>query len=177
MVSFLIVLFFAVTGITLNHAEWFDGKEKTEKFKGKLPLEWVKGDTSRIPKLSIVEWFRNKHHIQGSLSDFIIEENQCNISFKGPGYTADAFLSRDDGSYTLKETKLGLVAVMNDLHKGRDTGKKWAFFIDLVALFMCLVSLTGLWMMVYLKKKRVNGFLLLGLGALVSYLIYFFLVP
>lgn len=23
---FLVVLFFAVTGITLNHAEWFDGK-------------------------------------------------------------------------------------------------------------------------------------------------------
>lgn len=178
MLSFLIVLFFALTGLTLNHAEWFDGREKTEKFKGALPKIWVNNsDTSKIQKLSMVEWFRNQHKIKGAVSDFIVEDERCNISFKGPGYSADAFINRKDGTYTLNETKLGIVAVMNDLHKGRDTGKNWAFFIDASAIFMSLVSITGLWMMVYMKKKRVNGFLLLGIGALISFLIYYFLVP
>jgi hypothetical protein len=178
MVSFIIVLFFAVTGLTLNHAEWFDGKEKIEKIKGTLPLVWVNTrDTSKIQKLSIVEWFRNKNHIKGAVSDFILEDNRLNISFKGPGYSADAFVNREDGAYTLTETQLGWVAVVNDLHKGRDTGKKWAYLIDAAAIFMCLVSLTGLWMMVYLKKKRINGFILLVFGLLICYLVYFFLVP
>jgi len=178
MVSFLLVLFFALTGLTLNHAEWFDGKEKTDKWTGKIPLAWVHtADTSRIEKLSLVEWFRNQHHIKGRVSDFIIEDSQINISFKGPGYSADAFINRENGIYKLKETKLGLIAILNDLHKGRDTGTYWSFLIDISAIFMVLVSLTGLLMMVYIRKKRANGFYLLILGGLIFFLAYYFLVP
>ena len=42
MVSFAILFFFAVTGITLNHAEWFSGEAVTKQVKGKVRPEWVK---------------------------------------------------------------------------------------------------------------------------------------
>ena len=38
---------------------------------------------------------------------------------------------------------MGFFAVLNDLHKGRDTGSAWARVIDLSAVLMTLVSLTG----------------------------------
>ncbi len=178
MVSFVIVLFFAVTGLTLNHADWFDGKETVNKFTGTVPLKWVKvKDTAAIAKLEIVELLKHKHHIKGDVSDFIIDDGQCTISFKGPGYSADAFIDRDNGTYKFKESSLGLVALMNDLHKGRDTGKKWSYLIDIAAIFMTLLSLTGIIMICFMKKKRVNGFLLLGAGALICYLVYYFMVP
>ncbi len=66
--------------------------------------------------------------LKGDIGDFIIDDNQCTLSFKGPGYSADAFVNRENGEYKLTETSLGIVAVMNDLHKGRDTGKKWRLF-------------------------------------------------
>jgi len=34
--------------------------------------------------------------------------------------------------------------VANDLHKGRDTGKTWSILIDVSAVLMTLISLTGL---------------------------------
>jgi len=177
MVSFVIVLFFAVTGFTLNHAEWFD-KESINKFTGTVQLKWVKvKDTAAIAKLEIVELLKHKHHIKGDVSDFIIDDSQCTVSFKGPGYSADAFIDRDNGSYKGKETSLGLIAVINDLHKGRDSGKKWSYLIDIAAIFMTLLSLTGIIMICFMKKKRVNGFILLGVGVLICYLVYYFMVP
>jgi len=178
MVSFVIILFFAVTGLTLNHAEWFDGKGQIKKYDGKVQLKWIKvKDTATIAKLEIVQFLKHNHHIKGDVSDFIIDDDQCSVSFKGPGYSADAFINRDNGKYTITETSLGLVAVMNDLHKGRDSGKKLPYLIDIAAIFLTLLSLTGIIMICFMKKKRINGFVLVIAGAFLCYLIYYFLVP
>jgi len=178
MGSFVIVLFFAVTGLTLNHAEWFDGKEVIKKYTGRVPLKWVKvKDTAAIAKLEIVQYLKHTNHIKGDIGDFIIDDDQLTLSFKGPGYSADAFIKRDSGTYKINETSPGIFAVMNDLHKGRDTGTKWRILIDVAAVFMCLLSLTGIVMICFMKKKRFNGFVLVIAGALICYLIYYFLVP
>jgi hypothetical protein len=38
---------------------------------------------------------------------------------------------------------MGFFAVLNDLHKGRDTGKAWGWMNDLSAVLMTLVSRPG----------------------------------
>jgi hypothetical protein len=168
MVSFALVLFFAVTGLTLNHASWFDDASATAEYKGQVNAGWVSPtDTARIDKLAIVEFLRSAHSIRGSVSDFRIDDRQCSVSFRGPGYTADAFIDRPAGTYQLTETKLGIMAVLNDLHKGRDTGAGWSWVIDVTAVFMTLVSLTGLFLLLFLKKRRSSGLVwaLVGLAA------------
>src|SRR5882724_2079829 len=78
MVSFAIVLFFAVTGLTLNHADKFGNTLHTSQEKGQLKLNWVKTpDTARIAKLEIVEYLRTTHGIKGAVSDFRIDDSQC----------------------------------------------------------------------------------------------------
>ncbi len=178
MVSFVIVLFFAVTGLTLNHTEWFEGKEVTHQYTGKIPLAWVnQPDTTKIAKLSIVEKFRSSFGIRGAVTEFRIDDQQCSVSFAGPGYSADGFVRRNDGSFELTETKFGLAAVLNDLHKGRDTGGSWKWVIDASAVFMAVISLTGLIMLCFMKKKRLSGFLLLLAGSGIVYAVYLWLVP
>lgn len=178
MICFLIVLFFSVTGLTLNHTEWFDGKQVEKKYEGTLPMNWVNNaDTSKIKKLEIVEFLRKKYGIKGYVSDFFIEEEQCAVSFKGPGYSADAFINRKDGSLQLTELRMGLFAVLNDLHKGRDSGKGWGWLIDVSAVFLTLVSLTGLLMLLFLKKRRLSGLIITVIGGIICYLIYLIWVP
>jgi hypothetical protein len=63
------------------------------------------------------------------------------------------------------------------LHKGRDSGKTWAWLIDASAVLMVLVSMTGLIMLFFLKKKRVSGILIMVLGGLICYLVYRIFVP
>jgi hypothetical protein len=178
MVSFIIVLFFAITGLTLNHAEWFDGKKIEKKYEGNVPLAWVNTpDTNKIKKLEIVELLRKTYAIKGYVSDFSIQDEQCSISLKGPGYSADAFITRKDGKLRLTEIRLGLVAVLNDLHKGRDSGKGWGWLLDISAVFLTLISLTGLIMLCFLKKRRFTGLVMVIIGGLVCYAVYLIWVP
>jgi hypothetical protein len=173
MVSFVLIFFFSVTGLTLNHAEKFSDQVHTDQLKGQMDPQWVlTRDTLKIAKLEIVEYLRNKHGIRSALSDFRIDDTQIGVSFKGPGFAADAFIDRTTGRYDLTKTSAGLVGIINDLHKGRDTGKVWSVLIDVAAILMTLVSLTGMVLLLYLKRKRLSGLILAALGLLMVYIIY-----
>lgn len=175
MASFVIVLFFAVTGLTLNHADKFAYQQHTKQLKGKLNVGWVKvKDTTHINKLAIVEYLRSTHKIKSAVSEFRIDESGCSISFKGPGYGADALISREDGSYDLTEVSSGFVGLINDLHKGRDTGTGWLWVIDISAVFMILVSLTGIILLLFIKKRKRSGLIVAAIG-LVLFLAIFFI--
>lgn len=172
MVCFVVVLFFAVTGFTLNHADWFEASQ-TNELTGKLDKRWLKQTSGEgIDKLAIVEQLRQQHSLRGMVSDFRIEELECFVSFRGPGYTADVIVDREAATYQLTETRMGVVSVLNDLHKGRDTGSVWAGLIDVAAIFMTLVSLTGLWLLFYLKRRRISGLLWLAIGGTLCLILY-----
>ncbi|MEY4954426.1 MAG: hypothetical protein RI981_511 [Bacteroidota bacterium] len=175
MFSFVIVFFFAVTGLTLNHLEWFPEKETLHEVDGHLNPAWVNViDTAQVKKLEIVELFRSQYQVHGILNDFRIDETEVSVSLQGPGYTADAFIDRSTGTFHLTERSLGFVAWINDLHKGRDTGQGWKWVIDFSAIFMSLISLTGIILLLFLKKKRVNGIIWLVFGLLLVIGLYFF---
>ena len=178
MASFAILFFFAVTGLTLNHAEWFSGREKTVHVTGRMNVKWVKAaGVAQVSKLDVVEFLRRHHGIKGALSDFRIDDQQCEVSFKGPGYTADTFVDRTTGRYDLTETRMGMVAVMNDLHKGRDSGKGWSVVIDLAAILMTLVSITGMALIFVLPKRRFSGLVIAVAGLALTFVVHLIWVP
>lgn len=180
MVSFAVVLFFAATGITLNHPDWFAHQQtvvhRGVATKAMLGNPAASGDGG-VDKLGLVEMFRSHDGVHGAVSDFRVDDTQIEVSFKAPGYSADAFVDRDTGKYDLTETRNGIVAVMNDLHKGRDTGKAWSWVIDLSAGLLVLVSVTGLVLIWFMHKRRKNGLLLALAGGVVCFLMYRLFVP
>jgi hypothetical protein len=106
-----------------------------------------------------------------------VDDNQLEVSFKGPGYEADAFIDRESGMYEVTESRMGLVAIVNDLHKGRDTGAAWSDVIDVSAVLMCLVSMSGLVLIFFLHRRRVSGLMALAIGALLCVIVYRIWVP
>jgi hypothetical protein len=179
MVSFAVVLFFSFTGLTLNHPSWLGGdKQVNIKNKGTLNVKWVNNpDTNKIAKLEIVEFLRKTHNVKGYVSEIRIDEAEVSVTLKGPAYSADAFIDRETGRYELSEIKMGVVAIMNDLHKGRDSGSGWGWIIDISAVFLIMVSLSGLILLCFMKKRRVAGFITGIIGLLICYLIYAIFVP
>jgi len=175
MVSFAVVLFFAVTGITLNHADWFAGQVRETRFKGTLPTEWLKAATP--DQVAMVTKLRAAHGISGTVSDYRVDSGQVSMSFKGPGYAADALIDRNTGAYDVVQTKSGWVAVLNDLHKGRDSGRGWSVVIDVSAVLLTLVSLTGLLLLFFVYKRRVSGLILAAAGGVVCWLAWVRYVP
>ena len=174
MASFGVIFFFAATGLTLNHADWFASQQHTVQSRGTVDRKYL---GKEFDKLEVVEHLRNAHGLRGAVKDFRVEDSDLSVSFKGPGYSADVLIERATGRYELTETRMGLFAVLNDLHKGRDTGNGWAWLIDLSAVLTAMVSLTGLLLIFFLQKKRSSGLLAACAGAVLCYLAYVAWVP
>jgi hypothetical protein len=178
MVSFAILFFFALTGITLNHQDRFTGEAKTSRYRGTMNVTWLRPPPGRdAARLEIVEYLRKTHGVKAALSDFRVDDDQLEVSFKGPGYEADAFIDRGTGKYEVTESRMGLVAIVNDLHKGRDTGGAWSNVIDVSAVLMCLVSMSGLVLIFFLQKRLVSGLMALAIGGLLCVIVYWIWVP
>ncbi len=182
------VLFFSVTGITLNHPDWFFEKsERSDRADGRMEPRWLRPASPPpgadadpllgVAKLEVAEFLRKAHGVRGAVTEFRADEAECTVAFKGPGYSADAFIDRDTGKYTLTQSYHGFIAVMNDLHKGRDTGKAWSWVIDVSAVGMTIISLTGLVLLFYLKRRRLPGLVVTVVGAVAVLVVVWLWVP
>ena len=94
------VLFFGVTGVTLNHPDWFFGEAEREvQAEGQVDLEWLNvaprnvsdadkekepDPSTQVARLEIVEHLRKTHGIRGALAEFRVNDRECMVSFKGP---------------------------------------------------------------------------------------------
>lgn len=177
MVSFSILFFFAATGITLNHQDKMNGEPKVTRFSGHVDAASVAASLGKqIDQNKVVAQLLAAQRIKGHLSDFRVDDDMVTVSFKGPGYTADTFIDRKTAAYDLTETRMGLVAIINDLHKGRDSGTAWAWLIDLSAGLMMLVSITGVTLIFFLHKRLTLGLWMLGIGTVISVVVYVWFV-
>ena len=162
MISLLIVLFFAGTGVTLNHPDWL-ANERMEEVSGTLPATWktAKG----IDWLVVDEALRNANGVHGTVADRREDDREASLTFRAPGYSADAFINVQNGTYRLTTSYQGMLGVVNDLHRGRDAGNAWGWLIDVAGIFLVLLSLTGLGLLFYLRKVRFSALLTMAAGA------------
>lgn len=175
--GFATILFFSVTGLTLNHPTWFGGvHETTERFEGMVDRDWVAGSEDTPDWLRLAEHFRATHRLQGVVGEVRDDGDELSLEFAGPAYAADVLVRREDGQYSGTITRHGAVALINDLHKGRDTGGGWSVVIDLSALLMGISAITGLVLLYSIKRKRLTGTVVAVAGTVALWLAYRWLV-
>ncbi|MFN9079399.1 MAG: PepSY-associated TM helix domain-containing protein [Planctomyces sp.] len=165
LMSFGAILFFSITGLTLNHPDWFFS-ESTKTVEGTVPREWLhlqqpppeNRDESdyghEVDRLAVVEFLRGEHGLSGRMTEFLSFQDECEVTFQGPWYAATARIRRDDGTYSISVISNDLVSMLNDLHKGRHTGAEWSVVIDISAVISALVAITGLILVFFLKLHR-----------------------
>lgn len=174
MFGLIILLFFSVTGFTLNHAEWFASAEpRMVEVAGQVDVKLL----AEPDKLAVVETLRRDLHLTGGVDSFETEEEQCRIEFKRPGSHSHVNINRITGAVTGDVTSFGAMAVINDLHMGRDSGAGWSLLIDITAWLMVFVSLSGMVLLLSIRKRRNTGLIAMVVGLLVCVAVYVWLVP
>ncbi|MFN0026409.1 MAG: PepSY-associated TM helix domain-containing protein [Acidimicrobiales bacterium] len=165
MLGLLVVLFFGLTGITLNHPNWVFGDEmERTTLNGTLPSGMTSAGNTDF--LAISEHLRTELNVKGTIAEYGLTGDVGLLSYKAPGYAADLNFSAAGGQYNLAVEQQGFVAVMNDLHKGRDTGSAWKWVIDLSGALLAVVAGTGLTIQFFLRKRRRRALVVTTLGAI-----------
>ncbi|TWU30850.1 PepSY-associated TM helix domain-containing protein [Novipirellula artificiosorum] len=183
MFGLVTILFFSITGLTLNHPDWFFA-EQTTRVTGQLetgllhqvnppPENWDESDyRHQVDTLEVAERLRAEHRLAGRVSDFLVFEDECEVTFERPGYAATARIDRASGEYSLDVTANDLATVMNDLHKGRHTGYWWSWVIDVSAVIGTLTGVTGFILIFFLRLRRIQGTATAIVGGIVLWIFY-----
>lgn len=176
MAGFAAIFFFAITGLTLNHADVFESAGAAAERAGTLP-DSLNYKTGVIDKFALVEWLRAHERLRGAVATFDVEPDELFIIMKGPAYAADLHIRRDSGNYTINEERHGSMAWLDDLHKGRDSGAAWSWIIDISAIVMACASLTGLWLLFFVRSRRNPGLVVTLLGLIILIAVAWLAVP
>lgn len=160
-------LLFAITGITLNHADIIGAQPRAEKRSATLPagtlslLAAGQGDQPLPP--AVAAWV--KQELQVAVAGKAVEwsPEEAYVSLPIPG--GDSFLTvdRETGEAVYDKTTRGWVSYLNDLHKGRNTGGVWKLFIDVFAIGCVVFTVTGLGLLfMYSDSRKITWPLVAG---------------
>lgn len=170
------MLLFAVTGITLNHAAKIEATPVVRHVNDTLPATILKALPARTEgnaelPAPVVAWLRDKHGILADARQAEWSEDEVYLSMPGPGRDAWLSIQRDDGALEYERTDRGVLAFLNDLHKGRNAGTAWSWFIDLFAVACIVFTLTGLFLLWLHGRQRRATWPLVALGLLIPLLL------
>ena len=174
MFGLLAILFFSVTGIMLNHEDWFGFSEPvTRKTEGSFPAALIK----EPDKLAVVEKLRKDFGATGALNSFEVQDDQLYIVFKSPARRFEATIHRPGGHIEMSFETYGMAGRIAELHRGIDSGPVWSYVIDISAVLLIITSLTGLTLWFLVPKWRPLGLAALVTCVVICGVIYLFFVP
>ena len=169
--SLIGLLLFAVTGFTLNHAADIEAKPVVSEHAAQVPAPLLaliappendQPDSKKPLPAPLAAWVAAEFKVDaGREAEWSMDT--VYLPLPRPGGDAWVSLDRLTGEATSEDSSRGWVAYLNDLHKGRNSGAAWSWFIDVFA-FACLVfALTGLVLLwLHAEKRKVTWPLVAG---------------
>ena len=178
------MLLFAVTGITLNHAGAIEASPEVVSKELVLPetllagmedLPGEQGNDTPIPD-ELADWLDAELGVDATGRANEWSEDELYIPLPRAGGDAWVAIDRYSGDVLFEDTDRGWIAYFNDLHKGRDTGVAWSWFIDIFAVACVIFSLTGLLLLQVHAKKRRSTWPIVGAGLIIPLFLMIFLM-
>ena len=168
------MLLFSITGFTLNHAAQIEAKPQVTRLKASLPeplraqLAAYAGEhaDAAVPlPAELADWANIAFpgDVRGKRAEW--SEEDAYVALPRPG--GDAWLRiAADGSAEYERTERGWISWLNDMHKGRNTGAVWSWFIDIFALACLVFCITGFLILKYHAANRPSTWPVIGFGIL-----------
>lgn len=177
---FALLLFFSLSGFTLNHASWFtaDGAQGVETFPLEDEVHRLLLAPAVFPTEQLTAYIDRRFGLKNPRSiDLDLELGEVSLDYPLPAGYAFITVFIDSKALELEYRRGSIVALLNDLHKGRASGAEWSLLIDLSAIVMALFSIAGLVILLQHKKYRSTGLLAVAIGMLFPVALYFCYVP
>lgn len=167
---------FAATGLTLNHAAQIEAKPKVSRLGAQLPQALLaplraraeaadKAGGSKEPLPGEVrEWIARQMSVTVGAQAAEWSPDEVYVSLPRPGGDAWLRVELEGGKVEYEKTDRGWISYFNDLHKGRNTGGAWSWFIDVFAVACLVFCVTGLFLLQMHAGKRPATWPLVVLG-------------
>lgn len=176
-ISLVGMMLFAITGITLNHASQIPAKPVVKETTAEMPAPLVARladfpDETTDPAPDVmVRWAKDAFDVNIADKPTETTAEEIYVALPMPGGDAWMTLDRTTGEAVYEKTTRGVISYLNDLHKGRNSGVVWYWFIDVFAVACVIFTLTGLGLVWLHSRSRPSSWPLIGLGLLLPVII------
>jgi len=170
------MLLFAATGITLNHAASISARAQVTGLHAQLSradlaaLKAPAAADASVPP-SIARLIDDRFGLDAAGKPGEWSDEEVYLALPRPGGDAWVSIDRATGEVSGEITDRGWISFANDLHKGRNTGSAWSWFIDIFAVACVLFTLTGLALLYMHAKPRPLTWPLVGIGLAIPIII------
>ncbi|WP_429596909.1 PepSY-associated TM helix domain-containing protein [Sphingomonas zeicaulis] len=178
-ISLIGLLLFAITGFTLNHAAEIEAAPIVTEQKAALPASLRpsiaaaspdEADTKKPLPDAVAIWVSGRYG-QRPAGDAEWSAAEIYVPLPRPGGDGWVSIDRATGDVTGEATDRGWISYLNDLHKGRNAGTAWKWFIDIFAGACLVFALTGLVLLQLHAAKRPSTWPLVAAGLAIPALI------
>ena len=171
-ICLMAMLLFSITGFTLNHAAQITATPEVTKLVAGVPAALLPelqafaeehADAEAPLPDNIAAWASGAFPVdlRGRAAEWT--EEDAYVALPRPG--GDAWLRVNlDGEAEYEVTSRGAISWLNDMHKGRNTGPVWSWFIDIFALACVIFCVTGFLILKYHAANRPSTWPVIGLG-------------
>ena len=171
-ICLMAMLLFSITGFTLNHAAQIGATPEVTKRTASVPPALLPqlrayaaehADAEAPLPDGIASWASGAFpaDLRGRAAEWT--EEDAYVALPRPG--GDAWLRIGvDGKAEYEKTDRGWISWLNDMHKGRNTGPVWSWFIDIFALACVVFCITGFLILKYHAANRPSTWPVIGLG-------------
>lgn len=172
--AFLALLFFAVTGLTLNHPTWLAGRPNEDVRHVQIPkAEADAAMRTSDPARTLGAAVARLTPLKGRYSSGEVLDGEALLRFEGPAGSSDAAVQVSTGETEVGVRPAGLVATLNDLHKGKASGAVWRWVIDVAAVVVILLSLIGYVLFFSLRFRLRTSLILTAVSLAALFGLYF----
>lgn len=159
--AFLILMFFALTGLFLNNPNWFEpAKDENTVTVSMTPdlLAKVKGQEN--PSTDILNFVRAEHTLVGRFQSSEVLDGEVMIRLESPAGSTDVWAMLDTGEIEVSSKPASTVSLINDLHRGKNAGTAWSWLIDISAITILILSIAGFILFLSIKSRLLTHLLL-----------------
>jgi len=171
-ISLVGMLLFAITGITLNHAATIGATPVVSDKAGSLPqpllrlLEKPAAKDAPLPS-PVATAVERAVGLDPAGKPGEWSDTDVYVALPRPGGDGWVSIDRASGAITSENTGRGWIAYLNDLHKGRNTGGAWSWFLDIFAGACILFTLTGLLLLQLHARHRRSTWPIVAAGVVI----------
>ena len=177
-IAFMLLLFFAVSGLLLNHPEWLQSER--ERLDTTYTVETdalTMAKASENPADALAVLIADGADVPGELKSYEDLGDGYQLEYRGLGGSASVFVDTETGEAEITVRKATFADKVHNLHKGKYTGTVWPWVIDITAYLTLILSLFGFIILFTVKLRLQKSLRIIGASiGLIGATIYF-LVP
>ncbi|UUO22892.1 peptidase [Colwellia sp. M166] len=168
MALLTLLLFFSVTGITLNHPEWFSSHQ-AQVVESELTIDTIAelalsdGQVTSEQQQVITSEIEQAFAVSLQNTKPELMSGELFYSIKQAGKSASIAVDLETGEAFFEQTHYGWWAVLNDLHKGRNTSNFWGWIIDFSSVLFIVFAITGF--ILAMPQKRFHRTLIVSVSS------------